>query len=190
VPRFLSLTGIIAPGPRGRTGSSRTPHHLLNGTITPSGLHYERSHSGVPDIDPDAHRLLIHGLDLEEALRKLSQRRAPVEVLKLVERPCAARRPNRRRQSLYGALRGGGERDTRDAICRNPEITSFCALWPDGCSFAPGLCRGPGMTAALTSVSSFTSIIRKDEYIAITVDDCRNVNSRQQDATNKFARPV
>ena len=25
-------------------GSSRTPHHLLDGTITPSGLHYERSH--------------------------------------------------------------------------------------------------------------------------------------------------
>ena len=50
-----------APG-TGGTGSSRTPHHLLNGTITPSGLHYERSHSGIPDINPDAHRLLIHGL--------------------------------------------------------------------------------------------------------------------------------
>ena len=43
-------------------GSSRTPHHLLDGTITPSGLHYERSHAGVPDIDPEQHRLLIHGL--------------------------------------------------------------------------------------------------------------------------------
>jgi sulfane dehydrogenase subunit SoxC len=43
-------------------GSSRTPHQLLDGMITPSGLHYERSHSGVPDIDPDQHRLLIHGL--------------------------------------------------------------------------------------------------------------------------------
>jgi sulfane dehydrogenase subunit SoxC len=43
-------------------GSSRTPHHLLDGTITPSGLHYERSHAGVPDIDPDQHRLVIHGL--------------------------------------------------------------------------------------------------------------------------------
>ncbi len=44
------------------TGSSRTPHHLLNGTITPSGLHYERHHSGIPDINPEAHRLVIHGL--------------------------------------------------------------------------------------------------------------------------------
>jgi sulfane dehydrogenase subunit SoxC len=43
-------------------GSSRTPHHLLDGMITPSGLHYERSHSGVPDIDPEQHRLVIHGL--------------------------------------------------------------------------------------------------------------------------------
>jgi sulfane dehydrogenase subunit SoxC len=50
-----------APGTTG-TGASRTPHHLLDGTITPSGLHFERHHSGIPDIDPDAHRLLIHGL--------------------------------------------------------------------------------------------------------------------------------
>jgi hypothetical protein len=46
-----------APG----TGAARTPLHRLNGTITPNGLHFERSHSGIPDIDPDAHRLLIHG---------------------------------------------------------------------------------------------------------------------------------
>ena len=50
-----------APGTTG-TGASRTPHHLLDGTITPNGLHFERHHSGIPDIDPDAHRLLIHGL--------------------------------------------------------------------------------------------------------------------------------
>ena len=47
-----------APG----TGAARTPIHLLNGTLTPNGLHFERSHSGVPDIDPSVHRLLIHGL--------------------------------------------------------------------------------------------------------------------------------
>jgi sulfane dehydrogenase subunit SoxC len=43
-------------------GVVRTPHHLLDGMMTPSGLHFERSHSGVPDIDPDQHRLVIHGL--------------------------------------------------------------------------------------------------------------------------------
>ena len=47
-----------APG----AGAARTPLHRLQGAITPNGLHFERSHSGVPDIDPDKHRLLIHGL--------------------------------------------------------------------------------------------------------------------------------
>jgi sulfane dehydrogenase subunit SoxC len=49
------------PGTTG-TGTSRTPHHLLDGTITPNGLHFERHHAGVPDINPDGHRLLVHGL--------------------------------------------------------------------------------------------------------------------------------
>lgn len=43
------------------SGVSFTPHHRLHGTITPNSLHFERHHSGVPAIDPDAHRLLIHG---------------------------------------------------------------------------------------------------------------------------------
>lgn len=43
------------------SGVSLTPHERLHGTITPSSLHFERHHSGVPDIDPDRHRLLIHG---------------------------------------------------------------------------------------------------------------------------------
>ena len=49
------------PGTTG-SGASRTPLESLDGMITPSGLHFERHHSGVPDIDPDQHRLLIHGL--------------------------------------------------------------------------------------------------------------------------------
>lgn len=51
-------TFASAPGTTG-TGASRTPLQRLNGTITPNGLHFERHHSGIPDIDPDAHRLLI-----------------------------------------------------------------------------------------------------------------------------------
>lgn len=42
--------------------SSRTPLHLLQGTITPSDLHFERNHGGVPAIDPNQYRLLIHGM--------------------------------------------------------------------------------------------------------------------------------
>ena len=49
------------PGTTG-SGAARTPLEAVDGMITPSGLHFERSHSGVPDIDPDKHRLLIHGM--------------------------------------------------------------------------------------------------------------------------------
>lgn len=40
----------------------RTPLQFLDGTITPNGLHFQVVHNGVPDIDPDAHRFVIHGL--------------------------------------------------------------------------------------------------------------------------------
>jgi len=45
-----------------RSSIARTPHHLLEGATTPNGLHFTINHTGVPDIDPSAHRLLIHGL--------------------------------------------------------------------------------------------------------------------------------
>jgi sulfane dehydrogenase subunit SoxC len=44
------------------SGSSRTPLQLLEGTITPNGLHFERHHNGIPAIDPATHELLVHGL--------------------------------------------------------------------------------------------------------------------------------
>src|SRR5262245_4826250 len=43
-------------------GSSSTPLADTYGIITPSSLHYERHHSGVPNLDPERHRLTIHGL--------------------------------------------------------------------------------------------------------------------------------
>ena len=48
----------------GTTGSgvSFTPLEHLDGIITPSRLHFERHHAGIPDIDPAQHRLIIHGL--------------------------------------------------------------------------------------------------------------------------------
>ncbi|WP_380069993.1 sulfite dehydrogenase [Dankookia sp. GCM10030260] len=42
--------------------NAKTPLDKLVGTITPADLHYERSHAGVPDIDPARHRLLVHGM--------------------------------------------------------------------------------------------------------------------------------
>src|SRR3954462_3048072 len=40
--------GDLAPG----SGSALAPIESLEGVITPSGLHNDRSHSGTPDIDP------------------------------------------------------------------------------------------------------------------------------------------
>lgn len=42
--------------------SSGTPHQDLMGVITPSDLHFERHHGGVPEIDPARYSLLIHGM--------------------------------------------------------------------------------------------------------------------------------
>lgn len=42
--------------------ASLTPLEDLSGTITPSDLHFERHHAGIPAIDPEQHRLTLHGL--------------------------------------------------------------------------------------------------------------------------------
>src|SRR5215467_11116237 len=62
--RFEEKVARTLSNPKGeaRTQHARTPHHLINGTITPNGLHFTIVHAGTPDIDPDKHRLVIHGL--------------------------------------------------------------------------------------------------------------------------------
>lgn len=54
--RWISANAS-APG----NGISWSPLHRLEGIITPSGLHFERHHNGVPRIDPERHTLTIHG---------------------------------------------------------------------------------------------------------------------------------
>jgi len=44
------------------TAWSLTPLEASSGIITPSGLHYERYHNGLPTIDPARHSLVVHGL--------------------------------------------------------------------------------------------------------------------------------
>jgi len=39
-----------------------TPIENQRGIITPSGLHFTVNHNGIPDIDPNKHQLMIHGL--------------------------------------------------------------------------------------------------------------------------------
>ncbi len=50
------------PAPTQTAAATVTPLQDLHGIITPNGLHYERHHAGVPAIDPDQHRLIVHGL--------------------------------------------------------------------------------------------------------------------------------
>jgi sulfane dehydrogenase subunit SoxC len=47
--------------PRASWGSL-TPLQESHGILTPSALHFERHHNGVPTIHPAHHRLLVHGL--------------------------------------------------------------------------------------------------------------------------------
>src|SRR5215469_13752007 len=49
------------PNGEPRTSHARTPHHLLNGTVTPNSLHFSINHDGIPNIDPAQHKLVIHG---------------------------------------------------------------------------------------------------------------------------------
>ena len=67
------------------TGSSFTPLQDSVGTITPSALHYERHHAGVPTIDPAGHRLVIHGMvDRPLSLSMADIRRLPSVTRTLV----------------------------------------------------------------------------------------------------------
>jgi sulfane dehydrogenase subunit SoxC len=68
---------------------SFTPIADQIGIITPSGLHFERHHAGRPDIDPAAHRLIVHGLVEREMIFTMADlRRFPAaSVVRFVECP-------------------------------------------------------------------------------------------------------
>lgn len=84
VPGDLTQTPGIPPGQVGTRSpfeklvkapsdiSSRSPLQDLHGIITPSDLHFERHHNGVPAIDPARHELVIHGLVERPMVFKLS----------------------------------------------------------------------------------------------------------------------
>jgi len=69
------LVGNVLP-----SSASKTPLQDLDGIITPSDLHYERHHTGVPTIDPDQYTLRVEGLVERpttfnlQALKKLPKR--------------------------------------------------------------------------------------------------------------------
>ena len=65
--KHVKRLAVSRPGTTG-SGASRSPLEHLEGIITPSRLHFERHHSGIPEIDPGQHRLAIFG----EVARPLS----------------------------------------------------------------------------------------------------------------------
>lgn len=59
---FETSTRLLSTRNYMEEASSRTPLGDSQGMITPSSLHFERHHGGVPKIDPSTHELLVHGL--------------------------------------------------------------------------------------------------------------------------------
>ncbi len=68
--RFPSELGQRAPAEQPRrlaraqalSSASQTPLADLMGIVTPSDLHFERHHGGIPDIVKESHELLVHGM--------------------------------------------------------------------------------------------------------------------------------
>lgn len=60
--QFETETRARADNPSDITSWTYTPLAAMLGNLTPSGLHFERHHGGIPTIDPTRHNLFIHGL--------------------------------------------------------------------------------------------------------------------------------
>lgn len=67
-----------------------TPLHELDGIITPSGLCFERHHSGVAEINPADHRLMINGLVDRPLVFTMEDIRRMPRVNKIYFLECAA----------------------------------------------------------------------------------------------------
>lgn len=107
--RLVSEVGSRAPAEDLRrlanrqalSASTRSPVHLLDGTITPSDLHFERHHAGVPDIDPRTYELLVHGMVERPTVFRLADLKRYPSVSRLAFLECSGnggfnRQPNER----------------------------------------------------------------------------------------------
>jgi sulfane dehydrogenase subunit SoxC len=92
--KFVKIGRIPEAGPGKRNVdpsdaiNSKTPLDKLVGGITPSDLHYERSHAGVPELDPDKHRLLIHGMVRKPLVLSLNDLKAMPSISRIVFIEC------------------------------------------------------------------------------------------------------
>ncbi|WP_397310490.1 sulfite dehydrogenase [Parachryseolinea silvisoli] len=85
--------------------SSRTPLQDLYGMITPSDLHFERNHGGVPQIDPERHELMIHGMVEKPMIFTMAELKRFPSVSRICFVECS------------GNFRGGNETLTPQEIC-------------------------------------------------------------------------
>lgn len=85
--------------------SSRTPLQDLYGTITPSDLHFERHHGGIPAVDPHKYELLIHGMVERPTVFTLSDLKRFPSFSRIFFLECS------------GNYRGGKENLTPQDIC-------------------------------------------------------------------------
>jgi sulfane dehydrogenase subunit SoxC len=80
---------LFTPSATPGTGASRTPLQDTVGIITPSALHFERHHSGVPTIDADMHQLLVHGLVAQPLVFSMEDLRRFPSVSRMCVVECA-----------------------------------------------------------------------------------------------------
>ncbi|TBH76248.1 sulfite dehydrogenase [Aquirufa nivalisilvae] len=85
--------------------SSRSPLQDFYGMITPSDLHFERHHAGVPVIDPSKHELLIHGLVKKPMIFTVADLKRFPSVSRIAFLECS------------GNFRGGKEQLSPQEIC-------------------------------------------------------------------------
>lgn len=85
--------------------SSRTPLQSLQGMITPSDLHFERHHGGVPALDPEKYQLLIHGMVDKPMIFTLRDLKRFPSFSRIAFLECS------------GNFRGGKEKLTPQEIC-------------------------------------------------------------------------
>jgi sulfane dehydrogenase subunit SoxC len=92
--KYVHISKIPEAGPGMRNVdpdnaiNSRTPLNQLVGEITPSDLHYERSHAGHPDLDPARHRLLIHGMTQKQLVLTVNDLKAMPSISRVVFIEC------------------------------------------------------------------------------------------------------
>jgi sulfane dehydrogenase subunit SoxC len=108
---FEQSTRLITPSATPGTGSSRTPLQDLCGTITPSALHFERHHSGVPQLDPATHEIVVDGMVDRPLVFTLRELRRFPSVTRVHFIECAgnsgrehAGRPGENAQRSHGLL--------------------------------------------------------------------------------------